>query len=83
MVDSSYGKSATSYSYKYGRSTVSAVRSVTLWLSQWHVTGRGPVTVISSSAKSDVTAVTGYSRGTVTAGSRCEVQLSRLQEHTG
>jgi hypothetical protein len=82
MVDSSYGESATSYGYEYGRSTVSAVRSVTLWLSRWCVTGRGPVTAISSS-KSDVTVVMGYSRGTVTAGSRCEVQLSRLREHTG
>ena len=83
MVDSSYGESATSYSYKYGRSTVSVVQSVTLWLSWWCVTGRGPVTAISSSVKSDITVVMGYSRGTVTAGSRCEVQLSQLREHTG
>jgi len=49
------------------------VTSVTLQLSR--VTSRSPVTAIS---KCDGTVVTGYGRSTVTAGSGCEVQLSRV-----
>ena len=52
---------------------MSRVTGVTLQLSR--VTSRSPVTAIS---KCDGTVVTGYGRSTVTAGSRCEVRLSRV-----